>query len=153
MEYTVFETATGKILWSGSCMDADYDALHIPEGADKLPLLSSPSNHYVENGNLYPIPPKTSIIDQFDYSTKTMKVATEAEIQAIKLASIRAERDRILAATVDRINPLRWSEMSDTDRADVEAFRQALLDITLQSDLDNIIWPTWRFGQESLYIG
>jgi hypothetical protein len=55
---------------------------------------------------------------------------------------VRAQRDRVFAQTVDRLNPLRWAEMSPEQQAAWSAYRQQLKDITLQSDPFAIVWPT-----------
>lgn len=46
MNYSVYRTSTGEILWSGACMDEDYEALHIPAGAEKAPIGSSAPTQY-----------------------------------------------------------------------------------------------------------
>lgn len=59
-----------------------------------------------------------------------------------KWEAVRQKRNRIFAATVDRINPLRWDDMPTKDRIAWKEYRRALQDITTQADPDNIVWPT-----------
>lgn len=53
---------------------------------------------------------------------------------------IRAERDSLLAKFVDIYNPMRWSELTTSQKDSVKKYRQALLDITKQ-DPSDVIWP------------
>ena len=56
------------------------------------------------------------------------------------IGNIRMERNSLLAENVDIYNPLRWAELSSSQKAKVKAYRQALLDITKQ-DPTSVIWP------------
>lgn len=58
----------------------------------------------------------------------TEEKATEIEIENRELA-IRNERLRVLNRFIDTISPVRWSAMSDVDKAAVSAYRQQLLDL------------------------
>tara|TARA_R100001591_G_scaffold1923_1_gene4778 strand:- start:189 stop:458 length:270 start_codon:yes stop_codon:yes gene_type:complete len=61
---------------------------------------------------------------------------TESEILVDKWQDIRNERNSLLAQTD-------WRASSDlTLSDDWKTYRQALRDITTQSDPDNIAWPT-----------
>tara|TARA_Y100001949_G_C15764398_1_gene233616 strand:+ start:127 stop:396 length:270 start_codon:yes stop_codon:yes gene_type:complete len=61
---------------------------------------------------------------------------TDAEILATKWQMIRVQRNNKLSATD-------WRASSDlTLSDDWKTYRQALRDITTQSDPDNIAWPT-----------
>lgn len=74
----------------------------------------------------------------FDYAEQTWKDSRTAD-QA--WASVRAERDALLAATdwTDTFSaPVRLGSAYDT----WQTYRQALRDITLQTDPFNIVWPT-----------
>ena len=63
------------------------------------------------------------------------KVAANDQPQ-FKWASIRAERDALLAASD-------WMATSDLTMTDAwKAYRQSLRDVPSQSDVDNITWPT-----------
>lgn len=57
--------------------------------------------------------------------------------------SVRTERDALLAASVDRINPMRWETFSEPEKDAWRAYRQALLDIPDQPGFPfTINWPT-----------
>jgi len=58
------------------------------------------------------------------------------------LALIRAERDLILAETVDRMNPMRWNSLTDEKKAEWTNYRTQLLTITNRvARTDYILWP------------
>ena len=58
------------------------------------------------------------------------------------LAMVRAERDRILADTVDRMNPMRWASLSPEKQAEWAAYRSALLSITNKVPASTVTWPS-----------
>ena len=146
MNYTIFETGSGRVLWSGVCDDGDYDFLHVPEGAEKIPVAADPFRHYVDGGSVSDIPAYSSPLDHFDYATKSVVRASHEQLLAAKWESVRAERDRLMSITVDRINPIRWGSLSDQQRAAVADYRSALLDVTKQPDPDAVVWPVWPLG-------
>ena len=64
------------------------------------------------------------------------KIPTDAEILAIKWVGVRAQRNI-------KLQESDWRASSDlTLSDDWKNYRQALRDITTQSDPDNITWPT-----------
>lgn len=150
MNYTVFDAASGRVLWSGVCEDGDYDYLHIPDGADKLPVSADPFRHYVSDREVLEIPPFSSPLDRFDYATKAVIHATNQQVLSAKWDAIRAERDRLMSLTVDRINPLLWESLSQAQRVAVTDYRTQLLDVTKQSDPDSVLWPEWPLGDVQL---
>ena len=88
------------------------------------------SDAYIENNQVY---------------TVKVEAKTEEEINAdiaSKAAKVRAERNARLADTVDRINPLRWESMTDSEKENWRTYRNALLDIPEQIGFpDNVVWP------------
>ena len=61
---------------------------------------------------------------------------TDTQIQNKKWESIRSQRNYLLAQTD-------WRASSDLTLSDAwKTYRQALRDITTQTDPDNITWPT-----------
>jgi hypothetical protein len=76
--------------------------------------------------------------DDFTPSTQEARDAATA-------ASVRSTRDSLLATQVDPIvsNPLRWDAMTDQQKADMSAYRLALLDVPQQAGFPNTVsWPT-----------
>ena len=59
-----------------------------------------------------------------------------------KAARIRQQRDQILKHIVDSMSPMRWNALTDQQRTDWTAYRQALLDVTEQETFpDSVTWP------------
>jgi hypothetical protein len=70
---------------------------------------------------------------------------TQEELDAALAASIRGQRDRLLATEVDPLvtNPLRWAELTEAQQAAWTQYRRDLLDITAQAGFPtDITWPT-----------
>jgi hypothetical protein len=70
---------------------------------------------------------------------------TQAELDAEASASVRAQRDWLLANEVDPIvsNPLRWADLTTEEQNAWAAYRTALLDITDQAGFPHsVTWPT-----------
>lgn len=55
---------------------------------------------------------------------------------------IRIKRNKLLKRFVDRMNPIRWEELSEEKKQEWKTYRQALLDIPEQDGFPiNVIWP------------
>lgn len=70
---------------------------------------------------------------------------TAEEITAELAASVRGQRDGLLASDVDPIagNALRWAALTDAQRSAWGNYRTALLDLPTQAGFPNTItWPT-----------
>jgi hypothetical protein len=66
----------------------------------------------------------------------------DARILAEKWANVRAERDRLIAATDWRVIVASESDEGSDLPTKWKTYRKGLRDITEQSDPDNITWPT-----------
>ena len=70
---------------------------------------------------------------------------TQEELDAALAASIRGQRNSLLATEVDPLvtNPLRWAELTEAQQAAWTQYRRDLLDITAQAGFPNeVVWPT-----------
>lgn len=70
---------------------------------------------------------------------------TQEELDAALAASIRGQRNNLLATEVDPLvtNPLRWAELTEAQQAAWTQYRRDLLDITAQAGFPtDITWPT-----------
>jgi hypothetical protein len=66
---------------------------------------------------------------------------TEVNIDILKI-KVRATRN-LLLTLVDKVNPIRYATLTDEQRTELIAYRQALLDVPTQSGFpNNVIWPT-----------
>jgi len=70
---------------------------------------------------------------------------TQSELDAKLAVGLRGQRNQKLLAEVDPIvtNPLRWAELSTTQRAEWTQYRTDLLNLPTQSEFPNTVtWPT-----------
>ena len=70
---------------------------------------------------------------------------TQAELDAVTAANVRAERDHILVTVVDPLvsNPLRWSDLTSDKQTEWSQYRTNLLNVPQQAGFPNTItWPT-----------
>jgi len=70
---------------------------------------------------------------------------TQAELDAVTAANVRAERDHILVTVVDPLvsNPLRWSDLTSDKQTEWSQYRTNLLNVPQQAGFPNsITWPT-----------
>ena len=92
-----------------------------------------------------PLPPKAGSKVVPDVPTKnedgTMtrtwkyEVATEEEKELFAM-EMKVRRERMLRNVLDTISPMRWESWSESEKEEVKAFRQSLLDITSKEG-----WP------------
>ncbi len=139
--YTVYRPATGQILWSGACAEDDFEHQYAPEGAAIVELASDPSSQYFYQGVLSDIPAKPDDWSVWSSDLRVWQRASPAEILERQWSAIRARRDELLKTEVDSINAVRWNAMTPAKQGEWVIYRQALLDITNQSDPTAVIWP------------
>lgn len=87
---------------------------------------------------LKPENPNPSEYKEFDYVTKQWKIQANTITTEMKWNDVRSARTFLIAKTD-------WTQLPDVPLATKEAwatYRQALRDITTQSDPFNITWPT-----------
>lgn len=92
---------------------------------------------YVSNGDFVTIPEKPSEFHAWDWATHTWN-----QDRALAEKAVRAKRDTLLRNVVDTINAVRWSAMDEAKRAEWDAYRTALLDVTDQAGFPfDVEWP------------
>ena len=66
-----------------------------------------------------------------------------AQIETDRLEKqARQRRDSLLKEVVDTVNPMRWEALTEVQKQEWRAYRQALLDIPQQEGFPkNIVWP------------
>lgn len=73
----------------------------------------------------------------FENFQETANIPTE-----LKEIRLRKIRNQILQDTVDRVNPIRYSQLTAEQQTELVSFRQALLDVPAQAGWpDNVQWP------------
>lgn len=133
--YIVYEDL-GKILKVGYCPDIDF-TLQV-QGTEKIiEGIANPSTQYIDNNTVVDMPEKPQGEYRFNYSTKSWEFDREtAEKNAI------SKRNQLLKDGPDRISPMWWASMTEQEQQAWTFYRQALLDITSQSDYPEfIVWP------------
>jgi hypothetical protein len=69
---------------------------------------------------------------------------TAEELLELKAEEVRSTRNKLLHNVVDPIstNILRWSDLTETEKAEIATYRTELLDITEQASFPEVTWPT-----------
>ena len=131
MKHYIVYLPSGEILRTGQCHD---DILHL-QGELVIEGVAEDSTQYVENGQVVSMPPKPNEFCVIDYTTKQW---VDRRTEATQWEVVRRDRSRLLAGSD-------WTQLPDVPLATKAAwaeYRQALRDITSQSDPFNISWPT-----------
>lgn len=138
MTYTIYDPATGQILYTITLGTADISDPNL-QGKTFIEGKYSGKEYYIDAGTPVAIPqdPSTSTGRyDFDYTTKTWILNTTKSQQAA-----RAMRNELLAQ-VDRVNPVWYASLTTIQQQQLQAYRQGLLDITDQAGFpDSVIWP------------
>lgn len=133
MIWTLYNAKTGAI--TGTTTDA------IRAGSEPSIAGNYDGEHnYVRDRRAVRKPPRPRAPEYmqyvFNYTTAAWELDTAATAQAARL-----QRNEMFKY-VDKISPIWYATMSAQQRLDAQAYRQALLDITQQSDFPlNIQWP------------
>lgn len=80
----------------------------------------------------------------YTYDGTAWIAPTQEVLDEIAAKRVRGQRAVLLATVVDPVvtNPLRWNSLSAEKQQAYADYRQALLDITLQSGFPhNVVWP------------
>ena len=131
IKFTAYSKTTGQILYSGTASDPTYlekDSIAIFVGEIF-------ENGWIDDGKHYFLPDKPSEHHIFDYTTKQW---IDPRTPETEWSLVRAKRNQLLSASD-------WTQLPDvplTTKAEWATYRQALRDITNQTDPFNIIWPT-----------
>ena len=129
--FTTYDARTGQII-------SNITSANLAGGLPIIPGQYAASTYYIRNGQAHPYPPvpgpgywkwdNQSLSWQYDYS--------EAN------TALRRLRDRALES-VDRVNPMWWTSLTDEKRSQLQAYRQALLDLPQQPGWPSeVVWPT-----------
>ena len=133
MNISIYSIATGQILRLCSVPE-NFVTTQLQDGEAYLSDWFDDDKYYVTNGQALAMPPKPSDFHEFDYGTKQWFDPRTDETQWVV---VRAERDR-------RLQQSDWTQLPDVPLATKESwavYRQALRDVTLQTDPFNIVWP------------
>lgn len=135
MKFTVYETATGRVLRTGSCPDGQV-ALQAQSGETAVEGDYQPMAYRFDGGGAaVQLPARPSAFHNFDFSGLQWVLDSTAA-----WASVRRKRDAILAQS-DWMT-IRSQEGGPPMSVAWRQYRQQLRDITTQADPLNIVWPT-----------
>ena len=138
-QFTIYEEVTGRIVTSGTGSFSDNGVPPDLAGLGNLVLMGSsttePGLHYVESGQLVRMSERPSASHDWDYSTKQWVGNLDAA-----WGTVRIERDRILRSSDWRVT--KAAELGQPIDLAWAVYRQALRNITSQTDPLNIVWPT-----------
>lgn len=135
-QFLIYKTATGEILRTGLCADADISFQVQNEQETLLETTANFKLEYVVDGAVVPLPPKPGDSFVFDYTTKQW---VDTRTNDTQWALVRDERNQKLQASD-------WTQLPDVPldtKAAWATYRQELRDITDQPGYpSSIVWPT-----------
>jgi hypothetical protein len=134
-QFLIYKTATGEILRTGLCADADISFQVQNEQETLLETTANFKLEYVVDGAVVPLPPKPGDSFVFDYTTKQW---VDTRTNDTQWALVRDERNQKLQASD-------WTQMPDVtipNKTEWATYRQELRDVTNQPDPFSIVWPT-----------
>jgi hypothetical protein len=141
MNYTIFDPVTGEIISTVSSASFDAVEPHL-DGKTFIEGLFNSRTHYIEVNTNTPIeksldPSAGDIIYKWDHASKSW-------IQDSELMSMNARIKRHgFLSEIDAISPVRYASLSAEQQADVQTYRQALLDVPQQTGFPTeLVWPT-----------
>lgn len=135
MNFTIYKIQTGEIVTSGICLDFDFEKQIVPEDCLIINIGSDPVNQYIQNNISVNKPIKPNEYFVFNYDTKQW---VDPRTNQTEWVVVRNKRERLLLASD-------WTQLPDveiTNKSSWATYRQALRNITTQSDPFNITWPT-----------
>lgn len=135
MNFTIYKIQTGEIVTSGICLDSDFKNQIVPENCLIINIGSDPVNQYIQNNIAVNKPIKLNEYFVFNYDTKQW---VDPRTNQTEWVVVRNKRERLLLASD-------WTQLPDveiTNKSAWATYRQALRNITTQSDPFNITWPT-----------
>jgi hypothetical protein len=135
-EYTVVDK-NGKILRSGLCQDETFEAQALDQEDKVYEGQYSPFIFYFKNNQFHQIPDQPSklhVWDENDCVWKATKSYSLDQIRIIRNAKLRGSDWTDTYSAEKRLSEQEFNAW--------QVYRQALRDITINIDLNNVIWPT-----------
>ena len=127
----------GKVIGQGTLTAPEWKGVPVPP-SERWEVIAAPlediNDVYFRNGRLVALPEKPSAFHDFNPDTWSW----EPNIERASVA-VRSKRNDLLAATDWVV--LRANDQSSPVPAEWSAYRQALRDVTQQTDPFNVVWP------------
>jgi len=132
---SIYNKNTGQIARIINCIDSDVALQYDSSNEFFIQGMYADNKYYIENNQaiLIPLPPNEYCV--FNYNTKQWVDPRTNETQWI---IIKSQRNTLLAESD-------WTQLPDvsiTNKDQWITYRQALRDITTQTDPFNIVWPS-----------
>lgn len=143
---TIYDSTTGRILRTGTYSD-EITLLQLTQGYPYVEGNWSSDQYYIENDQVKEkgFAPFNSLQGyrqyDFDYVSKSWLINLPNTTKAVRNA-----RNTMLSS-VDKINPVWFSTLTDEQKSELAAYRQALLNVPQQQGFpETVTWPnqpTW----------
>jgi hypothetical protein len=143
MKYTIYDPATGEILLNFESEDLLQIQTNLA-GKSWIEGHYKSKSYYVQDNKPVEKPPKPQT-DNVLHNWNTQSHTWEIDLPGTE-DLIRRQRNACLQ-DLDRINPVWYSSLSPQQQQELQMYRQALLDVPVQSGFPtDISWPakpTW----------
>ena len=129
--YTIYKKSTGQIERTVACGPNEIGLQFNPDESAMIEGIFPDDTHFVLDGVPTQLPSKPSPYHQFDYMAKEW--VADSQIWSF----IRVKRDELLTKSD-------YTQFPDVILSNKQAwmdYRQALRDVTTQTDPFNIVWP------------
>ena len=131
---TTYNIKTGEILRNITCSEGDIKYQYNPQIEYYIEGIFSSTEYYIVNDIPIQLPPLPNEYSIFDYNTKQW---VDSRTNETEWNLVIEKRYKLLVNTD-------WTQMPDVaiaTKSEWATYRQALRDITTQSDPFNIVWP------------
>lgn len=138
MNYTFYDPTTGEITGTGGSNGVDILS------ADNRPHIVGtwhPKNYYLDLATMTPVkkprdPSGPFKKYTFDWNTKTWQIDLDAT------ADLSRKFRNQLLADIDRVNPIWWASLTQSQQQQLQQYRQDLLDVPQQTGFpESVSWP------------
>jgi hypothetical protein len=135
---TVYKKSNGEIVKVCTCMQSDIPLQYDPVIEAYIEGNYDYNNYYIENNQPVTIPESPDKYSIFNYDTKQW---VDPRTNATQWVVVRQQRNQLLL-TSDWTDTLSAKvRLGDATYTAWQEYRQALRDITTQTDPFNITWP------------
>lgn len=137
MIITIYKKSNGEILKTCNCMELDIPLQYNGSIESFIKGSYSSSEYYIENNIPVPIPESPNQFYTFDIDKKQWLDKRVTTTNETMWNIVKQRRNRLLL-------DCDWTQLPDvplSTKNNWAVYRQALRDITTQSDPFNIVWP------------
>lgn len=139
MNYTIYDSATGQIIQTLTSADQEIINENL-QGKTFVEGLFDGKMYYIKDQIAIRFPPRPTndlIYYEWDWIQHAWFVNTQITAQ-----QMRQHRDNLLSV-LDRVNPIWYNSLDINQQQQLQAYRQALLDVPQQEGFPGQVeWPT-----------